>query len=78
MLKQYKYYFLLFLGILISILIRGYFILNGAEVADVHSLKEMGEMIYRGINLYLALSYNAYPPLATLLRISHSFALQIL
>lgn len=55
---------LLWLGIFLSIILRTYFILNGSEVADVHSLFEMADLYLRGINPYLALNYNAYPPLA--------------
>src|SRR3989344_4580308 len=55
---------LLIFGILISLLIRSYFIFNGSEVADIHSLKEMGELTLRGVNPFYALSYNSYHPLA--------------
>lgn len=55
---------LFLLGILLSFLIRLFFIFNGSEVADIHSLKEMGELTLRGVNPYLAIQYNIYPPLA--------------
>lgn len=55
---------LLWFGILISVALRVFFLLNGSEVADVHSLFEMADLHLRGINPYLALNYNAYPPLA--------------
>lgn len=51
-------------GIIVSLSVRIYFILNGSQIADVHTLREMGEMIERDINPYLALNYNVYPPLA--------------
>lgn len=59
-----KSLYLLLIGTLLSIAIRVYFILHGSEVADIHSLQEMGELYLRGINPYLALNYNVYPPLA--------------
>lgn len=61
---QIKKSLFLILGIILSTLIRSYLILNGSRVADVHSLQEMGELYLGGINPYLALSYNPYPPLA--------------
>lgn len=57
-----KIFFLL--GILVSIAIRTFFILNGSEIADIHSLQEMADLVLRGTNPYLALNYNTYPPLA--------------
>ncbi len=60
---------ILVLGIFLSVLLRLYFILNGSEVADVHSLFEMGDLYLRDINPYLALNYNAYPPLAIYLEV---------
>lgn len=54
---------------LLSLIIRIFFILNGSDIADVHSLYEMGEITLRGINPYLALSYNTYPPLALYLEV---------
>jgi len=59
-----KRIYLLVFGIFCSIILRTYFILNGSDIADIHSLHEMGELFLRGINPYLALNYNAYPPLA--------------
>lgn len=54
--------FFLLAGIFISLVIRSCFIVNGSEVADVHSLYEMGDLVLRGINPYIALNYNTYPP----------------
>ncbi len=51
-------------GILLTIVIRIYFILNGSDIADVHSLHEMGQIALKGENPYLLLNYNSYPPLA--------------
>ncbi len=56
-------------GIILSIVIRLYFIQNGSEVADIHSLREMGEITLKGGNPYLLLNYNSYPPLAIYLEI---------
>lgn len=55
---------LLLLGILLSLSLRAYFIFHGSQIADVHALNEMGQMVLRGINPYLALNYYTYPPLA--------------
>lgn len=55
-------YFLL--GILTSLVIRTFLILNGSEIADIHSLFEMADLVSRQINPYLALNYNTYPPTA--------------
>lgn len=59
---------LFIVGILLSLLIRSYLILNGSEVGDIHTLWEMGDLTLRGINPYIALNYNAYPPLALYLQ----------
>mgnify|MGYP001573810476 CR=1 FL=1 len=53
---------ILLLGILLSALLRGFFILNGTEVADIIKLKEMGEAVLKGANPYLSIPYNVYPP----------------
>lgn len=55
---------ILFLGIFLSVLLRAFFILHGAEVADISKLREMGEAVLNGINPYLSIPYNVYPPLA--------------
>lgn len=62
-----KFWALLVSGVALSLFIRIYLILNGSEVADIHTLKEMGELALNGTNPYLALNYNAYPPLALLI-----------
>lgn len=51
-------------GIILSFFIRSYFIFHGSEIADIHSLHEMGELTLNGTNPYTALNYNSYPPLA--------------
>lgn len=56
--------FILLLGIFLSIIIRSFFILNGADVSDITKLREMGEAVLKGVNPYLSLPYNIYPPLA--------------
>ncbi len=70
--------FILYFGILLSILIRLFFIFNGADVADVRLLHQMGESLLRGDNPYSSLSFNAYPPVgiyleATILYFSQLF-----
>lgn len=60
---------LLIFGILTTIIIRAYFIFNGSEVGDIHTLFEMGDVTLKGNNPYLILSYNSYPPLALYLEI---------
>lgn len=64
-----KFKTIFILGILFSFLARGYFILNGSEIADIHTLREMGEVTLQGLNPYLDLNYNSYPPLAIYLEI---------
>lgn len=60
---------LLVFGILLTIAIRVYFILNGSDIADIHSLHEMGQIALKGENPYLLLNYNTYPPTALYLEI---------
>ena len=55
-------------GIFISLTIRAYLIFNGSEVGDIHALWEMGDLTLRGVNPYIALNYNTYPPLALYLQ----------
>lgn len=55
-------------GILLSLVIRSYFIQNGSEIADIHSLYEMGEITLKGGNPYILLNYNTYPPLSLYLQ----------
>ena len=62
-------YLLLICGVLFSLLIRTFFVLNGSEVGDIHTLQEMGEITLKGQNPYLLLNYNSYPPLALYLEI---------
>lgn len=57
-------YIILLTGFLASIIVRLFLIIPSLEIADVHSLKEMGQLYLNGINPYLALNYNPYPPLA--------------
>ena len=51
-------------GIFISILIRTFFIVSGTNIADIKLLFGMGEALLKGLNPYLSLSYNSYPPVA--------------
>lgn len=64
---MFKSWLLLSFGIVSSLILRILLILNGSEIGDIHTLKEMGELALNGTNPYLALSYNAYPPLALLI-----------
>lgn len=55
---------ILFIGIFLSVLIRAFFILNGTDVADIKLLFGMGDAVLKGLNPYISLTYNSYPPLA--------------
>lgn len=55
---------ILFIGIFLSVLIRAFFIINGTNVADIKLLFGMGDAILKGLNPYISLTYNSYPPLA--------------
>lgn len=55
---------ILFIGIFLSVLIRAFFIINGTNVADIKLLLGMGETVLKGLNPYISLTYNSYPPLA--------------
>ncbi len=55
---------ILFIGIFLSVLIRTFFIINGTNVADIKLLFGMGETVLKGLNPYISLTYNSYPPLA--------------
>ena len=55
---------ILFIGIFLSVLIRAFFIINGTNVADIKLLFGMGDMVLKGLNPYISLTYNSYPPLA--------------
>ena len=56
--------YILFLGIFLSVLIRAFFVINGANVADIKLLFGMGDAVLKGLNPYVSLTYNSYPPLA--------------
>lgn len=55
---------ILFIGIFLSILIRAFFIFTGTNVADIKLLFGMGDTVLKGLNPYISLTYNSYPPLA--------------
>lgn len=55
---------ILFIGIFLSVLIRAFFIINGTNVADIKLLFGMGDTVLKGLNPYISLTYNSYPPLA--------------
>lgn len=48
---------------MLSILARWFFITHGIEGADVSKFREMGEAVMKGVNPYLVIEYNIYPPL---------------
>lgn len=52
----------LVIGILISVFIRTFFIINGLDVADVTKLHQMAEAILKGNNPYLLFNFASYPP----------------
>ncbi|MDO8638357.1 MAG: hypothetical protein Q7R43_02185, partial [Candidatus Daviesbacteria bacterium] len=56
--------FILVTGIFLSVLIRAFFIFNGTNVADIKLLFGMGDAVLKGLNPYISLTYNSYPPLA--------------
>lgn len=53
---------ILYLGIILSILIRLFFISHGSDVADISLLHQMGESLLKRNNPYTSLNFNAYPP----------------
>lgn len=55
---------ILFSGIFLSVLIRAFFISSGTNVADIKLLFGMGDAVLKGLNPYIYLTYNSYPPLA--------------
>src|SRR3989344_6594169 len=55
---------LLFSGIFLSAAIRIFFIVHGTNVADIKLLFGMGDALLKGLNPYLSLTYNSYPPIA--------------
>lgn len=55
---------LLYLGIFLSVAIRIFFIAHGTNVADIKLLFGMGDSFLKGLNPYLYLTYNSYPPVA--------------
>ncbi len=55
---------ILFIGIFLSVLIRVFFILSGTHVADIKLLFGMGDAVLKGLNPYISLSFNSYPPIA--------------
>lgn len=61
---QDKPLYILIGGLLLSLTIRGFFILSGTDSADVTKLREMGEAVLSGVNPYRSITYNIYPPIA--------------
>lgn len=56
--------YILFFGILISLLIRVFFISQSKHIADIYLMYTMGAAFLEGHNPYLVLDFNSYPPLA--------------
>lgn len=56
-------FFILFIGILISLSIRLFFALNSLDVADVLKAHQVAQVILQGQNPYQTLSFAIYPPL---------------
>lgn len=56
--------YILIIGILASLLIRGFFISQSKQVADIYLMYTMGATFLGGRNPYLVLDFNSYPPLA--------------
>lgn len=58
---------ILIVAVILSVLIRTFFILNGKHVADVWHIDKMGEVLLQGQNPYITLDFNVYPPLSIFL-----------
>lgn len=56
--------YILIFGVLASLLIRGFFISQSKQVADIYLMYTMGATFLEGRNPYLVLDFNSYPPLA--------------
>jgi len=56
--------FILFFSICLSVLIRTIIVTHSLDVADMKPLYEMGNALLKGLNPYVALQYNIYPPIA--------------
>lgn len=59
--------YILLLGVLLSLLIRIFFISQSKHTADIYLMYTMGATFLEGRNPYLALDFNVYPPLAIFL-----------
>lgn len=59
--------FILILSIVISLLIRIFFVYQSKHIADVYLMYTMGATFLAGHNPYLVLDFNSYPPLAIFL-----------
>lgn len=59
---------ILIFGILVSVLIRAFFVLQSLHVADIYLLYNMGVVLFNGDNPYLKLDFYSYPPLAILIQ----------
>lgn len=59
--------YILIIGILISLVIRIFFIAQSKHTADIYLMYTMGAAFLAGLNPYLDLDFNSYPPLAIFL-----------
>lgn len=55
--------FILSIGILLTVIIRFFFILNGLDVADVNKAHEVSKLFLQGGNPYQSLLFATYPPI---------------
>lgn len=58
---------ILIFSLIVSFLIRIFFIFNGKHLADIWHISRMGEVLLSGQNPYLVLDFNVYPPLSVFL-----------
>lgn len=61
--------YILITGFILSILTRSILVINGKHIADVWHLWKMGEVTLAGLNPYLYLDFNVYPPGALILEV---------
>ena len=55
---------ILFFGMILSVLIRIFFIANGLDVADISNLHLSAEAMLKGSNPYLLFNFAIYPPIS--------------
>lgn len=74
---QKKSIIILSVGILLSLLLRAFIIIHSLNVADIKLLYGMGAVVLEGLNPFLALNYNSYPPLAIYLEAATIYLSQL-